>query len=191
VRAATKQIQRAFYSRQATDVARDLVGALFLVNGVGGMIVECEAYDSSEAASHSYRDRRTERTEPMFGEAGHAYIYRAYGLHWCFNAVCGERDGHAVLIRALHPLFGIDTMQIRRQTSDIKVLCKGPGRLCAALAIDHALNGRDLLQPPFELRPAPEPVRTAVGRRIGITRGAALKRRFILKASPFLSGPLR
>ncbi|MBV8521835.1 MAG: DNA-3-methyladenine glycosylase, partial [Acetobacteraceae bacterium] len=152
---------RAFFERPAADVAQDLIGAVLLVDGVGGIIVETEAYDNHDPASHSFRGR-TERNASMFGPAGHVYVYRSYGIHWCLNMVCGaDRLGSAVLIRALQPLEGIGIMRQRRGLSDPRQLCSGPGRLCQALNVTRALDGRSLEQPPFALEARPAPVQIA------------------------------
>jgi DNA-3-methyladenine glycosylase len=189
MKALQNAFKRSFFARPAIDVAPDLIGAHFAVGGVGGLIVECEAYDAEDPASHSYRNRKTARNKAMFGAAGHAYVYRIYGVHWCVNIVCGAGDGHAVLVRALEPTAGTEQMQTRRHTRDKRLLCSGPGRLCEALAIDRDLDGHDLLEAPFELRPRTAPTPVVAGRRIGITRAAAYKRRFGLRNSPYLSRP--
>jgi DNA-3-methyladenine glycosylase len=185
--ANVSNLRRSFFARPATAVAADLIGTVLMLGGAGGIIVECEAYDTGDAASHSYRGRRTVRTEPMFGPPGHAYVYRAYGLHWCLNLVCGDHDGQAVLIRALEPVAGIETMKERRGTDDLRLLCKGPGRLCTALAIDQRSNGADLVRPPFQLMRTDTAVRVHRTRRVGISKAVALKRRFVLLGSKFLT----
>ena len=180
-----------FFRRSAQEVAPDLIGVVLRVEGVGGVIVETEAYDHTDPASHSFRGP-TARNAAMFGPAGQAYVYRSYGLHWCFNIVCGEASlGSAVLVRALQPTAGIDTMQRRRGVEGLRLLCSGPGRLCQALGVTSALDGRPLNEPPFTLEGRPSPGEIAVGPRIGITRGAATPWRFGLAASPFLSRPFR
>lgn len=179
-----------FFARDAETVARDLIGTQLLVDGVGGLIVETEAYDARDPASHSYRGP-TLRNAAMFGPPGRAYVYRIYGLHCCLNFVCGApRTGSAVLIRALQPLRGIETMQQRRGLLDPLRLCAGPGRLCQALGVTLAHDGRALDEPPFELQPHTAQPPVAVGTRIGIRLGADTLWRFGLLGSRYLSRPL-
>jgi DNA-3-methyladenine glycosylase len=180
-------IPHAFYARPAARVAQDLIGATLLVDGVGGLIVETEAYDHEDPASHSYVGR-TLRNASMFGPPGHAYVYRSYGLHWCLNLVCGiEPLGSAVLIRALQPVAGIEVMQRRRGLTALKLLCSGPGRLSQALGITGALDGRPLDEAPFSILARREKVSVISGPRIGITRGTEVLWRFGLHGSTFLS----
>lgn len=167
------------------DVARALIGATLLVDGIGGRIVETEAYDRTDPASHSFAGR-TARNAAMFGPLGHAYVYRSYGLHWCLNIVCGAPGG-AVLIRALEPLVGLEAMRARRGLHDLRLLCRGPGRLCQALDITGALNGAALDRPPFVLLDRPAPVEVTPGPRVGITKGVNTAWRFVLAGSAFLS----
>lgn len=172
-------------------MARDLIGALLLVDGVGGRIVETEAHDINDPASHSFRGQ-TIRNAPMFGPPGRAYAYRIYGLHWCFNIVCdAAQAGSAVLIRALAPTAGLGLMQARRNVSSIERLCSGPGKLCQALAIGAEFNGAAVTAAPFSISPAIQPVTIAHGARIGITAGAGTPWRFAEAGSRFLSRPLR
>ncbi len=180
-------IASLFFQRAASEVAPDLIGATLLVDGVGGIIVEAEAYELTDPASHSFRGR-TARNAAMFGPAGCAYVYRSYGLHWCLNAVCGsEPSGAAVLIRALQPTVGIETMQQRRGLQDVRQLCSGPGRLCQALGVTGALDGRPLDRPPFAVTTRAAAAKVVSGRRIGLTRGVETLWRFGLSGSPFLS----
>jgi DNA-3-methyladenine glycosylase len=171
----------------AETAARGLIGALLLVDGVGGVIVETEAYAPDDPASHSFRGP-TPRNAPMFGEVGRAYVYRIYGLHWCLNAVCdAARPGSAVLIRALEPTHGIDAMRARRGLEDLRKLCAGPARLCQALDVTKAQNGLPLDQPPFSLTPARAPASIVAGPRIGISQAAEVPWRFGLAGSAYLS----
>lgn len=178
---------RGFFARGVHEVAPELVGATLLVDGAGGRIVEVEAYDPGDPASHGYRGP-TARNRSMFGPPGHAYVYRSYGIHWCLNLVCGpEGSAEAVLVRALEPLAGLGRMRERRGTGADRLLCSGPGRLCEALAITGAHDGLPLDRPPFELRAAEEAVAVVTGPRVGITRAAELAWRYGLAGSPFLS----
>ncbi len=170
-------------------VARGLIGATFLVHGVGGVVVETEAYAPEDPASHSHGGR-TMRNAAMFGPPGHLYVYRSYGIHWCANVVCGdEGTGAAALLRALEPVRGIEKMQARRGLDELTMLCAGPGRLCQALAIAGEHDGLPLGCRPFELqlpRSLPEIV---VGPRVGITRATGLQWRYALRNSRFVSRP--
>jgi DNA-3-methyladenine glycosylase len=175
-----------FLDRDAAEVAPDLLGAELLVAGIGGLIVETEAYHPDDPASHSFNGP-TPRNGSMFKGPGHVYVYRSYGIHWCLNFAC--RNASAVLIRALEPTRGLPLMQQRRGLADIRALCSGPGKLCAALAVTAELDGHLLTAPPFSLTlPAAAPP-VAVGPRIGITKAAEIPWRFGVKASRFLSKP--
>ena len=179
-------MDRGFFDRPVLEVACDLLGVVLRVGEVGGVIVETEAYHPSDPASHSFRGP-TVRNAAMFGGPGHAYVYRSYGIHWCFNTTC--QPGSGVLIRALEPVVGIPTMQARRGTAAVRLLCSGPGRLCQALGITGALDAAALDGPPFDLRRHSVPVRVARSRRIGITKGVEAEWRFCVPGSLSLSRP--
>jgi DNA-3-methyladenine glycosylase len=183
-------LQPSFFARPAEVVAPDLIGVTLLVDGVGGRIVEVEAYDQSEPASHGFRGPTT-RTASLFGPPGRAYVYRSYGLHWCLNLVCGQEGrAAAVLVRALEPTRGLEQIRARRGRDDLYQLCAGPGRVAQALGLTGADDGRGLHSPPFELLPRGT-ARTDVAAtpRIGITRATELPWRFIEAHSRFVSGP--
>lgn len=176
-----------FFQRPAPELARDLIGVLLLVDEVGGAIVETEAYDATDPASHSFSGP-TRRNGSMFGPPGRAYVYRSYGMHWCLNFVCGfGGEGSAVLIRSLQPLVGLQAMRARRGVEPERQLCAGPGRLCQALGITAVHDGMSLDGSPFRLEPRTDPVEIAIGPRIGISRGIATAWRFGLRGSSFLS----
>jgi DNA-3-methyladenine glycosylase len=182
-------LTQAFFARSVHDVAPDLIGATLLVRGVGGMIVEVEAYDHEDPAAHGFRGR-TARNAAMFGPPGHAYVYRSYGIHWCLNFVCEEVGvPSAVLIRALEPRYGMAAMRDRRGVAEERLLCSGPGRLCQALAITREHDGLALDESPFDLRPRHNGVEVLSGPRIGITKAALVPWRFGLAGSRFLSRP--
>jgi DNA-3-methyladenine glycosylase len=174
-------------TKSVHDVAPALIGWTFLVDGVGGTIVEVEAYREDDPASHSYGGPRG-RNVVMFGPPGHLYVYRSYGVHWCANIVCEpENSGAAVLLRALEPTEGLDAMRERRGLDDLRLLCSGPGRLTQALGITSEHNGCSLLSAPFELWPPRETVEVAVSRRIGITRAPEQPWRYLAAGSRFVS----
>jgi len=182
-----KPLPRDFFARPAREVAPDLIGVTLLVDGVGGPIVEVEAYQSDEPASHAFGGP-TKRNAAMFGPPGHAYVYRSYGIHWCLNVVClGPGRADAVLLRALKPARGLDAMRARRGLEPERALCSGPGKLCEALAVTGAHDGLPLDAPPFAFLPRAAEPEIAVGRRIGITKAADLEWRYGLAGSPFLS----
>jgi DNA-3-methyladenine glycosylase len=184
-------LKRDFFARSVHQVAPDLIGATLLVDGVGGRIVELEAYDQQDPASHGHRGR-TARNAAMFGPPGHAYVYRSYGIHWCLNLVCGgEGVAEAVLIRALEPTRGLELQQRRRGVEDVRQLCSGPGKLCQALGITHEHDGLALDVPPFRLEARADAPEIVTGPRIGITRATELRWRYGEAGSPFLSRALR
>ena len=182
-------MRQDFWARHPAEVAADLIGWEVLVNGVGGRIVETEAYHHEDPASHSYSGP-TPRNEVMFGPPAHLYVYRSYGIHWCMNFVCwADAPGGAVLIRALEPTAGLPVMAERRGLADPRALCSGPGKLCQALAVTREHNGAALDRPPFALREGPRRGVIA-GPRIGITKAADVPWRFGETGSRFVSRPL-
>jgi DNA-3-methyladenine glycosylase len=183
-------IGRDFFARSVHEVAPDLLGVTLLVGGVGGPIVEVEAYHHEDPASHGYGGR-TQRNAAMFGPPGHAYVYRSYGIHWCLNFVCEEEgSASAVLLRALEPRFGVDVMRTRRGLDEPRLLASGPGRLCQALGVTRDHDGLPLDEPPFELRERGSEPEIACGPRIGISRATELLWRFGIASSRYLSRPM-
>jgi DNA-3-methyladenine glycosylase len=180
---------RIDFGEDAFNVARQMIGTSLFVGGVGGIIVETEAYDEDDPASHSFVGR-TLRNAVLFGPPGRAYIYLSYGIHWCLNVVCRE-TGHAagVLIRAIEPTAGIPLMMQRRGQKDLRLLCSGPGRLGQALAITRTLNGSKIDAPPFRLRVSRDEPSVVCGKRIGITKGTDRPWRFGLAHSRYVSRP--
>jgi len=184
-----QRLSRAFFGRSVHEVAPDLIGAMLLFDGVGGRIVEVEAYHHTDPAAHSFRGP-TERNAVMFGPPGYAYVYRSYGIHWCLNFVCEPAgSASAVLIRALEPTEGLKVMRRRRGMTDARLLCSGPGRLCQGLRITAAHNGLALDRPPFEILARTGKVDVVAGPRIGITKAVDKPWRFGEKGSRFLSKP--
>jgi DNA-3-methyladenine glycosylase len=180
---------RAFFDRDVCEVARDLVGWTFLVDGLGGVIVETEAYAADDPASHAFGGRSA-RNATMFGPPGHLYVYRSYGIHWCANVVCGDEGvGSAVLLRALEPTHGLAEMRARRGLDDPHLLAVGPGRLTQALGVTGGNDGDDLIAPPYELIAPARPVVVVTSRRIGITRAVERPWRYTLAGSTFVSRP--
>jgi DNA-3-methyladenine glycosylase len=187
----TARLRRKFFDRSVHEVAPELIGATLLFNGVGGVIVEVEAYHHTEPAAHSFNGE-TKRNAVMFGPPGYAYVYRSYGIHWCVNFVCeAAGSASAVLIRALEPVEGLPAMRRRRGAVDDRLLCSGPGKLTEALGITIKHNGLALDRAPFALLARASVPEIAVGPRIGITKAAELPWRYGLKGSRFLSKPFR
>jgi DNA-3-methyladenine glycosylase len=185
-------LDATFYARPVVEVARDLVGCTVRHGGCSAVIVETEAYHQSEPACHAYVGL-TARTSTLFGPPATAYVYRSYGIHALLNAVCEPEDvGAAVLIRALHPLEGIERMRARRGLERVEDLCSGPGKLTQALGIGLELNGTSLLGGPIRIGPPPAAAPApdiAAGTRIGITRAADLPWRFCALGSRCVSRP--
>ena len=181
------KIRRSFFDRSVHEVAPELIGATLMVDGIGGVIVEVEAYHHTDPAAHSYNGQ-TERNGVMFGPPGMAYVYRSYGIHWCLNFVCeAAGSASAVLIRAIEPTEGLAKMRRRRAVPDVRALCSGPGKLCQALGVSIKHNGLALDRPPFELRARTGKPEIVVGPRIGITKAVDEPWRYGLKGSRFLS----
>jgi DNA-3-methyladenine glycosylase len=185
-------LPRAFYARPVLEVARDLVGCTLAHGRTAGVIVEVEAYHESEPACHAFVGL-TPRTRVLFGPPGTAYVYRSYGIHALFNAVCEEQGvGAAVLIRALEPIAALDAMRERRGLHAAEQLCSGPGKLTQALAIELEHNDTDLVGGPIRVGPRPpgwEDVAVVAGTRIGITKAAELEWRFCAAGSCSVSRP--
>lgn len=185
-------MEPAFYDRPVLEVARDLVGCVLSHADTSGVIVETEAYHHDEPACHAYAGL-TARTATLFGPPGRAYVYRSYGIHALFNAVCeAEGVGAAVLIRALEPLAGAELMRERRGVERPAELCSGPGKLAQALAIELDRNGRDLDAGPVRIEPRPaawQDVELVAGPRIGITKAVELPWRFCAHGSEHVSRP--
>jgi DNA-3-methyladenine glycosylase len=179
-----RSLTRDFFARSVHEVAPELIGCTLLVDGVGGRIVEVEAYDRNDPASHSYRGEAA-RNRSMFGPPGRVYVYRSYGIHWCLNLVC--EGASAVLVRALEPTHGLDAMAARRRMENPRLLCSGPGRLCQALGITSAHDGLPLDEPPFLVSDAAGTVDITRDKRIGITRAVDLPWRYLLAGSAFVS----
>lgn len=187
------RLGRSFYARSAPRVARSLLGRVLVgempEGRVSVRIVETEAYEEDDAASHSYRGR-TSRTAVMFGPPGYLYVYFTYGMHFCMNVVTGrDEEGSAVLLRSARPLEGEDIMARRRGTSDPRLLCSGPARLCESFGIDRTRDGADLVTGSglwIEGRGI-DRSRVGVGPRIGISAAASRPWRFFVAADPFVS----
>ena len=186
-----RRLSRAFFRRSVHEVAPDLIGAVLLFDGIGGRIVEVEAYHQTDPAAHSFRGP-TRRNAVMFGPPGFTYVYRSYGIHWCVNLVCEPKgSASAVLIRAIEPTEGLAKMRRRRGVNDERLLCSGPGRVCQALGITAAHNGLALDEPPFAMFARTGTEGVIAGPRIGITKAVELPWRYGLKGSRFLSKPFK
>lgn len=182
-----KPLKRSFFGRSVHEVAPHLIGATLLVEGVGGIIVEVEAYHHTDPAAHSFRGP-TPRNRVMFGPPGFSYVYRSYGIHWCLNFVCEEEgSASAVLIRALEPTHGLAAMRRRRGLDDERALCSGPGKLCEALGVTIAHSELPLDRPPIALHARIGKPDIVAGVRIGITKAVDLPWRYGLTGSKFLS----
>jgi DNA-3-methyladenine glycosylase len=186
-----KRLTRGFFKQSVHEVAPELIGATFLRNGIGGLIVEVEAYHQTDPAAHSFGGP-TARNAVMFGPPGYVYVYRSYGIHWCVNFVCEPKgSASAVLLRAIEPTVGLPAMRRRRGVKDERLLCSGPGRLCEALGITIADYGLALDESPFELYGPTGVVDVITGPRIGLTKAVDLPWRYGLKGSRFLSKPFK
>jgi DNA-3-methyladenine glycosylase len=185
-----RPLEEPFFARPPREVARDLIGCGLFHRGVGGTIVETEAYERDDPACHAFIGR-TARTAVLFGPPARAYVYLCYGIHRMFNVVTDE-DGiaAAVLVRALEPTAGLHEMRARRGAEKApQALCSGPGKLCEALAIELGQTHLSVLEPPFAMtarKAAAEPDIVA-GPRIGITKGVDLPWRYCLAGSAHLS----
>lgn len=189
---ASRRLERAFFDRPPREVARELIGCGLFHDGVGGIIVETEAYERDDPACHAFVGR-TARTDPLFGPPATAYVYLCYGIHRMFNVVT-DADGvaAAVLVRALEPSAGIATMRGRRGAGrPLRELCSGPGKLCEALAIELDQTRSSVIEAPLVItarRRGGDP-EVVVGPRIGITKGVELPWRYCLATSAYLSRP--
>jgi DNA-3-methyladenine glycosylase len=182
-----QKLTRQFFARSVHEVAAELVGATLLVDGVGGVIVEVEAYDQEDPASHGFAGH-TARNASMFGPPGHAYVYRSYGVHWCLNLVCDVPGrAEAVLVRALEPTQGLERMRERRGVEAERALCSGPGKLCQALCVTREHDGAALDEPPFELHARSSAPAVVTAPRIGISRAIEQPWRYLLQGSRYVS----
>jgi DNA-3-methyladenine glycosylase len=179
-----------FFARDVHVVAREIIGALLTVDGVGGLVVEVEAYQQDDPASHSYPGP-TKRNATMFGPAGHVYVYRSYGIHWMLNLVCGVRPGpaSAVLVRALEPTIGLALMRERRGGASDLLLCSGPGRLGQALGVGPDLDGARVGGPRVSVVPPVALADVVTAPRVGITRAVEQPWRYLSADSPYASSP--
>jgi DNA-3-methyladenine glycosylase len=181
------RLTREFFARSVHAVAPELIGATLLVDGVGGVIVEVEAYDQEDPASHGYAGH-TARNASMFGPPGHAYVYRSYGVHWCLNLVCDVAGrAEAALVRALEPTDGLDRMRERRGVDADRALCSGPGKLCQALGVTREHDGLPLDEAPFELHERSSVPNVVTTPRIGISRATEEPWRYLFEGSRYVS----
>jgi DNA-3-methyladenine glycosylase len=193
--ARRRRLGRAFYRRDPRVVAPELLGKVLVHGATEARIVEVEAYcGSADPGSHAFRGP-TKRNTTMFGPPGGLYVYFTYGMHWCANAVCGEvGEGVAVLLRAGAPLRGVEEMRSRRPAARRdRDLCRGPARLCQALALDGPFDGADLVTADCGVTivddGTPPPDAPAIGTRIGLTAGADLPWRWWVAGDPHVSRP--
>jgi DNA-3-methyladenine glycosylase len=189
--ATESRLTAEFFDRSVHLVARELIGCRLFYGDCGGVIVETESYERDDPACHAYVGL-TERTEVLFGPPGRAYVYLSYGIHSLLNFVAEpEGEAAAVLIRALAPTTGVDSMRARRGERPDRDLCSGPGKLTEALGIDLSQNGADLSSDPFLLLARQDGWRGQViaGRRVGITKAVERPWRFGLAGSPHVSKP--
>jgi DNA-3-methyladenine glycosylase len=185
-------LDAAFFDRGPQEVAVELIGCTLLHDGVGGIIVETEAYERDDPACHAFGGR-TARNAPLFGPPGRAYVYLCYGIHSMFNVVTdAEGVAAAVLIRALRPTARIERMRARRGSGRDRDLCSGPGKICQALDIDLTQSGASAVEAPYALlgrAPGDAGTEVVPGPRIGITKGAERPWRYCLAGSTYLSRP--
>lgn len=185
------RLPRGFYERPASEVAPELVGAVVTADGVGGVIVEAEAYEQDDPACHAFAGI-TDRTSVLYGPPGHAYVYLCYGIHRMLNVVCSPAGiAGAVLVRALEPTVGLTQMRARRGRERAWDLCSGPGKLCQALAIELDQSGLDLCSPTgaVVIGPRVRSPELEAGPRIGISRAVSYPWRWCERGSSWLSAP--
>lgn len=190
-----RRLPRSFYARRSTTVAPDLLGRVLVLRSANGIrlaarIVETEAYEPHDPASHAYRGQ-TGRNAVMFGRPGHLYVYFTYGMHHCMNAVTGRvGEGMAVLLRAAEPIDGVGVMRARRGRGSVRELCSGPAKLCQAFGVDRSFDGADLVRGHDLWIAEGTPVSEAqivAGPRVGIRVGTEYAWRFSVADDPFVS----
>jgi DNA-3-methyladenine glycosylase len=190
--ATGERLPAAFFDRSVHLVARELIGCRLFYEGVGGVIVETESYERDDPACHAYVGL-TDRTEVLFGPPGRAYVYLSYGIHSLLNFVAEpEGEAAAVLIRALEPTTGVESMRARRGDRPDRDLCSGPGKLTEALGIGLDANEADLSREPFLLQPPDDgwDGEVLTGPRVGISKAVERPWRFCAADSPYVSKPL-